>query len=313
MSYDGRDVVNIGDFSRQDFEVLFEKAAFMEILDKDEAAEILKGYVVACLFFEPSTRTSNSFQSAAQKLGASVLTPPFNLKQKELDMTSLQKGESFEDTIAMFDGYTDVIVIRHPEIGSAQKAADVAKNPVINGGDGPNQHPTQTLLDLYTMHKSKGTAENLKLAMVGDLKYGRTVHSMAVALKHFSPAYVALVSPKELKMPEKYVEILKETGAEVVETEKIEDASPDIDFMYVTRIQKERFENPAEYEKLKGVYQIGLDTLKHFNKNVKIMHPLPRVDEIKTEMDKTSNALYFEQAQNGIPVRMALLALVTGN
>ena len=313
MNFKGKDIININDFSRADLEKIFSTASEMESMPREKAVKLLEGYNVACLFFEPSTRTRLSFQSAAQYLGAGILPAEFNLKKKEEDMSSMSKGESFEDTIKTVDGYADVIVIRHPESGSAKRAADVAEHPVINAGDGTNEHPTQTMLDLYTMWKIKGGLDGMNIGMVGDLKYGRTPHSLSFGLARFNPKNIWLVSPPELAMPQKYIDILKAAGAEVHVVERIEDIEqPDIDFIYATRIQKERFPNPEEYKKYAGVYKIGLDTLKHFDKNVRIMHPLPRVDEIKPEIDEEPQAIYFEQARNGIFVRMALLTLVTG-
>lgn len=310
MTFKGRDIINIKDFSREDLEHIINVAFEMEKMPRGDAKNILQNYITACLFFEPSTRTNNSFQTAALRLGANVLDPDL------MEGSSITKGESFNDTIRMFDSYTDAIVIRHPQINTAKIAADIAKNPVINAGDGPNQHPTQTMLDLYTMKKEKDRIDGLKIAMIGDLKYGRTVHSLATALTRFSPDYVAFVSPDELKMPEVYIRSLKNVCAEVEEFERIEDLPRDIDFIYMTRIQKERFENLEDYERLAGVYQFSLKTLNHFNDSVRIMHPLPRIEgpkcELLPEVDNAPQALYFQQAANGVPIRMALLALVLG-
>jgi aspartate carbamoyltransferase catalytic subunit len=226
-------------------------------------------------------------------------------------VTSAKKGETLWDTIKMVEQYTDVIVIRHKIEGAARLAAEAASIPIINAGDGANQHPTQTLLDLYTIKKAKGTLENLNIGIVGDLKYGRTVHSLAIAMSHFNPKFY-FIAPDALKMPQKYLEELKEKKIKFYETSNLLKYSKKLDILYVTRIQQERFPDPLEYEKYKGVYRLNKGLLEHVKGDLKIMHPLPRVDEIDKSLDETEHAIYFEQAGNGIPVRKALLALVLG-
>jgi len=226
-------------------------------------------------------------------------------------MTSQKKGESLWDTIKMLEQYADVIVMRHPLEGSARLAGQASRVPVINGGDGANQHPTQTILDLYTILKEKGTLEGLNVAMLGDLKYGRTVHSLTTALSLFG-CKLFFIAPPELKMPQSYLDDLNKKGITYVETDNLAEVLPNLDVLYATRIQKERFESEAEYEKLKGVFVLNKESLVGAKHDLKIMHPLPRVDEIDKEVDDTKHAVYFEQAGNGIPTRQALLALVLG-
>ncbi|MHC1604875.1 MAG: aspartate carbamoyltransferase [Candidatus Methanofastidiosia archaeon] len=268
----------------------------------DGGTDLAKGKILSTLFFEPSTRTMMSFHSAMTKLGGGVIG------FSDTSATSVKKGESLVDTVKTMEQYSDIIVIRNPLEGSARLAAEVANIPVINAGDGANQHPTQTLLDLYTIKKEFGRIDGLKIALLGDLKYGRTVHSLAYALSMYD-IELFLVSPKELKMPKEVLEHLKK-NTPFREIVMIEDL-PQIDLLYITRIQKERFADPNEYEKVKDAYRIKKDTLRIVG-NAKIMHPLPRISEISQEIDTTPNAIYFEQAKNGIPVRMALLALLLG-
>ncbi len=302
MNFLGRDVISIRDFSKEELLFVLDKA---KELDSKNNYGLLDGIVVASCFFEPSTRTRLSFESAANKLGARVIgfADPV--------MTSQKKGETLWDTIKMLEQYSDVIVMRHPVEGASRLAAEASRVPVINGGDGANQHPTQTLLDLYTIQKTKGTIEKLNIGMIGDLKYGRTVHSLAIALSHFN-CKLFFISPPELKMPVHYLEDLDKKGIKYVETEKLDRHLPELDILYVTRIQKERFTNQQDYELLKGVYVLDKSIIANAKKDLKIMHPLPRVDEIKKDMDDTNAAVYFEQAGNGIWVRQALLALVLG-
>ena len=305
MGFGLTDIVSISDFSRADIEFVLEKAEEMEKMGSEEKAKILQGKTVASIFFEPSTRTRTSFETAIQNLGANLVG------FSDAKVSSSKKGESLSDTIRMFSGYTDLIVMRHWIEGSAQRAAEVSKVPVINGGDGSNQHPTQTLLDLYTIKKEFGKIDGLSIGILGDLKYGRTVHSLLYALANFENIKVYCIAPDSLKMP---AEIIKDVEGklEVKESAKLEGFLPKLDVLYATRIQKERFVDEFEYEQIKNVYILGKEILKGTKKGFRIMHPLPRVNEIKTELDETENALYFEQARNGIPVREALLSILIG-
>ncbi len=265
----------------------------------------MEGQVVAALFFEPSTRTRLSFETAANRLGARVITVA------SAASSSASKGESLEDSIKTVDGYADVIVMRHPMNGSAQIAADNASHPVINGGDGNGQHPTQALLDIYTIRKEKGALSGHTVTFVGDLKNGRTVHSLGYLMTLYGNKMI-FVSPKALRMPEEITTDLRSRGAEIEETEDVEKALSVSDIVYVTRVQRERFENPEDYEKVKGVYIINREMINRAKKGITILHPLPRVDEISTDVDDYEGAAYFRQAHNGVYIRMALLALVSG-
>ncbi|MCX8147093.1 MAG: aspartate carbamoyltransferase [Candidatus Woesearchaeota archaeon] len=305
MNFKGKSIISINDLSKEEIVYILEKTMYMENMNEKKKCELLKGKVMASLFFEPSTRTRLSFQSAMKRLGGKVIG------FSDPKTSSAAKGESLFDTIKMVDSYADVIVIRHPLEGAARLASESADIPVINAGDGANQHPTQTLLDLYTIKKSQGKVTGLHIAMCGDLKYGRTVHSLAVALSHFN-CRLYFVAPEILKMPKYYLNELKKKGIQFSEHEKIEDVIGKVDIFYCTRIQKERFTDPAEYEKVKDVYILTKDMLKDVKPNLKIMHPLPRVNEISIEVDKTPYAHYFQQAANGLFVRQALLALTLG-
>jgi aspartate carbamoyltransferase catalytic subunit len=296
------DVISIRDFEKQDIERILALAEDMEPLART-GSDLAKGKILSSLFFEPSTRTMLSFHAAMERLGGSVIG------FSDTDTTSVKKGETLADTVAMMERYSDAIVIRNPLEGSARLAAEVSHVPVINAGDGSNQHPTQTLLDLYTIRKEFGRLDGLTVAMLGDLKYGRTVHSLAYALSMYDVSLV-LVSPTELRMPPEVIRHLEETSVPYDEIMRLEDMPP-VDVVYATRIQKERFADPNEYEKTKDAYRIDLSTLTLLG-DAKIMHPLPRVSEIAKEVDTTPNALYFTQAGNGIPVRMAVLALLMG-
>ena len=265
----------------------------------------MKGKVLAALFFEPSTRTRLSFESAMLRLGGGIISVASGAT------SSAAKGESIGDTALTVSQYADVIVMRHPQIGSAGEAAEVATVPVINAGDGAGQHPTQALLDVYTIQKEIGRLDGIQVSLVGDLKYGRTVHTLVELLSLYDLG-LRLVSPESLKMPADIVSNLKERGLEVIETDNLVEAAADSDLLYVTRIQKERFSDVNEYERLKGAYVIDNTLLEKVKEGVSIMHPLPRVDEIATEVDSYKGAAYFRQVRNGIFVRMALLALVLG-
>jgi len=302
----GEDILNTAQFSLQELNLIINTAANFEKRVKDgEVIRNMEGQVVASLFFEPSTRTRLSFETAINRLGARVITIA------NAASSSVAKGESLADTIKTVDGYVDVIVMRHPMKGAAQLAADNASHPVINGGDGTGQHPTQALLDIYTIRKEKGTLGGYTVAFVGDLKNGRTVHSLGYFMALYGNKMI-FVSPESLKMPEDITADLKSQGAEIEETDDIIKALSVSDIVYVTRVQRERFENPEDYEKVKGVYIINREMINRAKKGITILHPLPRVDEISTDVDDYEGAAYFRQAHNGLYVRMALLALVTG-
>jgi aspartate carbamoyltransferase catalytic subunit len=278
---------------------------FEQGLEKGQTYDLMKGKILAALFFEPSTRTRLSFESAMLSLGGGVISVA------SAATSSASKGESIGDTALTVSQYAHVIVMRHPKIGSAAEAAAVATVPVINAGDGAGQHPTQALLDIYTIKKEIGTLDGIKVSLVGDLKYGRTVHAL-VELLSLHDIGLRFVSPASLKMPADIVERLKQKGIEIVETEDLVEAAADSDLMYVTRIQKERFSDIKDYEKIKGVYVIDEALLEKAKKGVVIMHPLPRVDEISESVDSYEGAAYFRQVRNGVYVRMALLALALG-
>ncbi|GLI54998.1 aspartate carbamoyltransferase [Propionigenium maris DSM 9537] len=298
-----KDIISMRSLTKEQIEKILEMA---KRLEENPQPELLKGKVVSALFFEPSTRTRLSFYSAAQRLGAQVLG--FDSP----DGTSLKKGESLSDTIRMAEAYSDVIVMRHPLDGSAKLAAETARVPVINAGDGSNQHPSQTLLDLYTIKKERGSLDKLKIAFVGDLKYGRTVHSLSKALTHYD-AEMYFVAPESLQMPKYVLEDVERAGIKYHIVEDFRDILAEVDVFYMTRIQKERFPDEEEYNKVKGVYVINKDNILDKCKDeMIIMHPLPRVDEISTDLDETKHAKYFEQAANGVPTRQAMLATVLG-
>lgn len=299
------DVVSISDFSRSDIEFALKKAAEMEKMPKDKKLKQLHGKVIASLFFEPSTRTRLSFETAIQNLGGRVIG------FADAGVSSAKKGETLSDTIKMVERYADLIVMRHPVEGTARRAAEISRVPVLNGGDGANQHPTQTLLDLYTIKKKFNKIDSLNIGMVGDLRYGRTVHSLTYALANFKNVNLYFIAPEMLKMPEHIKEEVQDK-LEIFETSDLFEFLPELDVLYVTRIQKERFPDPEEYEKVKNVYVLGNEILERVKKDFAIMHPLPRVNEIKTELDNTKHALYFEQAANGVPVREALLSILSG-
>jgi aspartate carbamoyltransferase catalytic subunit len=306
MSLHGRDVISIGDLTREEIEEIL--AAGRRMIPYAEGSRVthpLEDRIVAMAFFEPSTRTRLSFESAVERLGGSCITIA------DMSATSMRKGESLSDTIHMLSGYADAIVIRHPNEGSARLAARVSEKPVLNAGDGAGQHPTQTLLDLATMHEAFGTLSGLKVVLLGDLKYGRTVHSLAHALALFGASLV-LTSPPALGLPEELRVALEHQGAKVTTEPDIAKAVADADVLYVTRIQKERFPDEAEYRKVAGSYRIDNAVLAHAKPRLIVMHPLPRAGEIAAEVDATPHAAYFRQAFLAVPVRMALLAAVLG-
>ena len=302
MNFENRDIISIHDFSKDDLLYILKISKLME---KKPNPNLLKNKILATLFFEPSTRTRLSFTSAMEQLGGQIVgfASP--------GVSSAKKGETLWDTMKMVESYSDATVIRHPLEGSARLSAESSSKPVINAGDGASQHPTQTLLDLYTIQKVKGTLENLNIGMLGDLKYGRTVHSLVTALSYFNPKFY-FIAPQALQMPQTYLDDLKEKKIKFVTESNLMKVSKKVDILYVTRIQKERFADPIEYEKYKGVYKLDTSLLENIKKDLKIMHPLPRVDEIDKSLDETDHAIYFEQAANGIHVRKALLALVLG-
>ena len=296
---DKKDIITINEFSVDEINEILQKAEELDKLATDKKLELLRGKVIACLFYEPSTRTRDSFKTAISRMGGSIIG--FDTGSA----TSGKKGESLHDTIKMYDGYADLIVMRHTKDGAAKLASEVAKIPVINAGDGKNQHPTQTLLDLYTIKKIHGSLFNLNVALVGDLKYGRTVHSLAQALSMFN-CKIFLVSPSILKMPEHVLEAV----GNYTECDKIIYVIDKVDILYMTRIQRERFADENEYQKIKNVYVLDTTMLKNVRPNMKVMHPLPRLNEIAKEVDDTPYAHYFEQAQNGVIIRMALLDML---
>ena len=303
LEFEGRDIISIKDFSREEINYIFKIAKSMEPLAA-KGSSMLKGKILATLFFEPSTRTRLSFESAMHKLGGSAIG------FAEAEIASVKKGENLADTIRTVDNYADVIALRHPLEGAARLAAEFSKVPILNGGSGAEEHPTQALLDVYTMNKEKGKIDGLKIAFVGDLRYGRTVHSLAYALSLYN-VELYLVSPESLKMRREVLQAIKERIT-VIERTNLEKIIPLVDVLYVTRIQKERFPDPAEYAKVKGSFKLDLQALTDAKKDLTILHPLPRVDEIAPEVDNTPYARYFQQVRNGIVVRMALLALILG-
>jgi aspartate carbamoyltransferase catalytic subunit len=303
LKFEGRDIISIRDFSREEIDYILKVARAMEPLAQ-KGSDMLKGKILATLFFEPSTRTRLSFEAAMHKLGGSTIG------FAEAEIASVRKGENLADTVRTVENYADVIAIRHPLEGAARLAAEFAKVPIINGGSGAEEHPTQALLDLYTIMKEKGKIDGLKIALVGDLRYGRTVHSLAYALSYYN-VELYLVSPETLKMRREVLEEIREKIPVTEETD-IKKVVPRLDVLYATRIQKERFPDPAEYIKVKGSYKIDLEILSKAKKDLIVMHPLPRVDEIAAEVDETSHARYFQQVWNGIVTRMALLALILG-
>lgn len=297
-----KDIISMNDFTAEEILLILKKAEAIEKMSDEEKLSLMHGKIVATMFYEPSTRTKLSFESAAMRLGANIL-------YFDTEHSSVKKGESFSDTIRMVESYSDIIVIRHPLDGAARLAASVSHKPVLNGGDGSNQHPSQTLLDLYTIMKEKGTLENLHIAFTGDLKYGRTVHSLVKALKHFHPI-IYFVSPSMLSMPQYLLDDLDDAGVTYYIEENFTGCLNKLDVFYMTRIQRERFPDPEEYEKVKGVYIINRGNIEGKCKDdMIIMHPLPRVNEIDVDLDTTKYARYFEQARNGIPIRQAMMML----
>lgn len=297
------DFVTIADLSKEKIMYLMNMAQAFEMHPN---REILKGKVVATLFFEPSTRTRLSFETAANRLGARVIG------FSDAKVTSATKGETLKDTILMVSNYADVIVMRHHIEGAAQYASEIAPVPIVNAGDGAHQHPSQCLLDLYSIYKTQGTLENLNIYLVGDLKYGRTVHSLIMAMRHFNPTF-HFIAPEELAMPEEYKLYCKQHGIKYIEhTDFNEGVIAGADIIYMTRVQKERFSDLMEYERVKDVYILKNDMLGKAKENMKILHPLPRVNEIAYDVDENPHAYYIQQAQNGLYAREAILCDVLG-
>ncbi len=305
-NFKGLDILDGAQFARDDLEHVMAVAAdFQKQLEETPGLDLLDGYVLGTLFFEPSTRTRLSFETAMHRLGGGVVG------FASAAGTSTAKGESLADTIRTVDQYVDVIAMRHPEIGSARVAAEVAESPVINGGDGAGQHPTQALLDLYTIRSERGQIDGNTIVLCGDLKNGRTVHAGVELYKQYDCKLI-FVAPDALKMPADITANLRDRGITVEETEDMASALAEADVFYMTRIQKERFSDPAEYEQLKGSYILTKDLIERVRPKATILHPLPRVNEITTDVDALSNAAYFRQVRNGVYVRMALIALVLG-
>lgn len=311
-TFKGRDVISIEDFSKNEIDFILDKAGEAEH-ESLKYGDKMKGRIMAPLFFEPSTRTASSFQMAVWQLGGMVM-------DFDVFSSSVKKGETLKDTARMINGYgADVVVVRHNKDGSSRLVADVISAPVINAGDGKNQHPTQTLLDLYTIKELKGKIDGLKIAMVGDLKYGRTVHSLSSALTNYNGCEIFFVSPEELKMPAEIVKnISSKTEVYEIALDGLEGVIRDADILYMTRIQRERFpegpEGEQQYKKISLRYRLSKQMLERAKpkEDFRIMHPLPKIDEIEPCIDDTKYAIYFKQAENGLYVRKALLALVAG-
>lgn len=298
----GKSVISVQDFSKEE---ILKILAHAKMMKKAPPGPILKGKLMASCFFEPSTRTRLSFEAAMKRLGGEVIG------FADPAMTSAKKGESLSDTMRMMGSYADVIVIRHPLEGSARAASTVTTTPVINGGDGANEHPTQTFLDLFTIEECQGTLEGLNIVFVGDLKFGRTVHSLAQALKHFNPR-LYFVSPPSLAMPDRICTSLREASIPFSFHRDISEVIGKADICYMTRIQEERFSDKAEYEELKSSFILTPESIQGAKPNLKILHPLPRLTEISTALDNTKEAYYFTQAENGLYVRQALLNMILG-
>jgi aspartate carbamoyltransferase catalytic subunit len=297
-----RSLVSIDDFSTEDILKILRLAREFE---NEPTQNLLEGKVIATLFFEPSTRTRLSFESAISRLGGKIVG------FSDSSSTSVSKGETLNDTIRTVSNYCDLIVMRHPLEGSSRFASEIAKVPIINAGDGANQHPSQTMLDLYSINKTQGRLENLNIFLVGDLKYGRTVHSLMMAMSRWNATF-NFISPEELKMPEEYKLYLDNAGLKYYEHSDFTDIISRADIIYMTRVQRERFSDPIEYEKVKNVYVLRNSMLKNTKPNMRILHPLPRVNEIHTDVDSNPKAYYFEQALNGVYTRQAILCSLLG-
>lgn len=302
MNMKNKSLISINDFNKEELLQILDLPTYFE---QNPHQKILEGYVVATLFFEPSTRTRLSFESAVNRLGGRVIG------FTDAAVSSTSKGESLADTIRTVSNYADLIVMRHPIEGSARWASEVASVPIINAGDGSNQHPTQCLLDLFTIRQTQGTLDHLDIAFVGDLKYGRTVHSNVIALSNFQTTF-HLVSPEELKLPSAVKMHIKSNNLQYYQYTQLEEVIPKVDIIYMTRIQRERFADPIEYERVKNSYTLTKKMLEGSKENLKILHPLPRVNEISIDVDADPRAYYFKQALNGVYVRQALIASILG-
>lgn len=297
-----KNLISITDFSKEEIIRITELAAEFEA---NPYQPLLEGKVIASLFFEPSTRTRLSFESAINRLGARVIG------FSDTANTSVSKGETFHDTITTISNYCDMIVMRHSLEGAPRYASEISKVPVVNAGDGANQHPSQTLLDLYSIKKTQGGLDGINIMMIGDLKYGRTVHSLLQALSHFNTKFT-FVAPPELQMPDEYKLFLKEKGLPFEEKREIDEAIDKADIVYMTRVQRERFTDPMEYERVKNVYVLHNSMLENTKPNMRILHPLPRVNEIATDVDSNPQAYYFNQTENGVYTRMAIISYLLG-
>ena len=298
----GKSLVSISDYSKDDYLRILELAAAFE---KNPRQKLLEGNVVATLFYEPSTRTRLSFESAVNLLGGKIIG------FAGTDSTSVTKGETLRDTTKIVSNYCDLIVMRHPMEGSARYASEISTVPVVNAGDGANQHPSQTLLDMYSIQKTQGRLDDLNIFLVGDLKYGRTVHSLLMAMSQFRTTF-NFISPPELKMPEEYKMHLDSVGLKYYEHTDFTKYIDQADIVYMTRVQKERFSDPIEYERVKNVYILSNDMLGGTKDNMKILHPLPRVNEITEDVDNNAKAYYFTQARNGVFTRQAIITSILG-
>lgn len=294
-----KDLISITDYSKEEYLKIMRLAAEFE---ENPNQDLLKGKVVASLFFEPSTRTRLSFETAINRLGGRIIG------FADPGSSSATKGETLHDTIKMVSNYADLIVMRHPLEGAARYAAEISPIPIINAGDGANQHPTQTLLDMYSILKTQGTLDDMNIFMVGDLKFGRTVHSLLMAMSEFGNPIFNFIAPEDLTMPKVYKLFLKEKGIRFFEHTEFTDIISEADIIYMTRVQKERFSDPIDYEKVKNIYILNNAMLKNTKPNVKILHPLPRVNEINTDVDNNEKAYYFTQALNGVYTREAIIA-----
>ena len=297
-----KNLVSIADCSKQQ---LLEILSLATKFEENPNRKILDGKIVATRFFEPSTRTRLSFETAVNRLGGRVIG------FSDAATSSSSKGETLHDTIQIVNNYADVIVMRHHLDGAARYASEVSRVPIVNAGDGSNQHPSQTLLDLYSIQKTQGTLENLHICLVGDLKYGRTVHSLIMAMVHFNPTF-HFISPNELQMPEEYKIFCRKNNIKFTESTELEGNFNNADILYMTRVQRERFQDPMEYEKVKNVYTLKKSMLEDSKPNLRILHPLPRVAEIDVDVDSSEKAYYFQQAQNGLYIRQAILCQVLG-
>jgi len=297
-----KSLISINDFSREEYNKVLDIAAEFE---KQPNQKILEGFVVATMFFEPSTRTRLSFESAVNRLGGRIIG------FADSGSTSASKGETLRDAIRIVSNYSDLIVMRHPLEGSARLASEFATVPVVNAGDGANQHPTQTMLDMFSIKKTQGRLDDLNIFLVGDLKYGRTVHSLLMAMSQFNATFY-FISPDELKMPDEYKLILDKKGLKYYETKDFNKHVKDADIIYMTRVQQERFTDPIEYERVKNAYILQKSMLKGCRKNMRVLHPLPRVNEIALDVDDTEQAYYFPQALNGVYTRQAIISYILG-